>query len=108
MVDEVANLPNAFGPFCAGFLQAYLDRVRDLTGASGEAALHDPCAVLAVTHPELFEFGRHAVRIELDGRYTRGMTVIDQRLPDTGTVEVAWGVDAPAVLALIAQAVASA
>jgi hypothetical protein len=47
----------------------------------------------------------HSVRVELDGRYTRGMTVIDQRVPETGAVEVAWGVDAAAALALIRQSI---
>ena len=82
-------------------------RIRELTGED-LAALHDPCAVLAVTHPDRFGFGAHSVRIELDGKYTRGMTVIDRRVENTGPVEVAWNVDAPAVLALIAQSVARA
>ena len=67
MVDEVAGMPNVFGPFCAGFLQAYLDRVGDLTGVSGEAALHDPCAVLAITDPDLFEGRRRQVWVECHG-----------------------------------------
>ena len=41
--------------------------------------LHDPCAVMAVTHPELFEFEAKNVAIELTGTHTRGMTVIDER-----------------------------
>ena len=61
-----------------------------------------------MTQPELFGFGSHSVRIELDGRYTRGMTVIDQRVPNTGPVEIAWDVDAEAALAAIHHAVESA
>ncbi|HJM00288.1 MAG TPA: nucleoside hydrolase, partial [Acidimicrobiales bacterium] len=41
--------------------------------------LHDPCAVLAITHPELFEFEPRNVTVETEGVYTRGMTVVDQR-----------------------------
>jgi inosine-uridine nucleoside N-ribohydrolase len=93
--------------FTAALLSHYGQRIVELTGED-LAALHDPCAVLAVTHPHLFEFGRHSVRVELDGRYTRGMTVIDQRVADTGDVEVAWGADADQLLALIHQAVANA
>ena len=36
------------------------------------------------------------------------MTVIDRRIEKTGSVEVAWDVDAPPALALIRHAVANA
>jgi hypothetical protein len=36
--------------------------------------------VPAVTHPELFGFGDHPVRIELDDTHTRGVT------PSTGAL----------------------
>jgi inosine-uridine nucleoside N-ribohydrolase len=106
-IASLAELGTPIGDFTAGLMTFYAQRIIELTG-SDLAALHDVCAVLAVTHPDCFEFGRHSVRVELDGRYTRGMTVIDQRIPDTGAVEVAWGVDADRVLALLYQAVASA
>lgn len=41
--------------------------------------LHDPCAVLALTHPELFTFSLRHVVVETRGEYTRGMTVVDHR-----------------------------
>ena len=110
MVDEVAAMPNVFGPFCAGFLQAYLDRVGELTGASGEAALHDPCAVLAITDPDLFEGRRRQVWVECHGSHTRGMTLVDRRpwAPD-GNVQWCERIDAPpppprAIIAAIAAA----
>ena len=46
--------------------------------------LHDPCAVLALTHPNLFTFERLHVDVELQGAKTRGMTVVDQRAVKTG------------------------
>jgi inosine-uridine nucleoside N-ribohydrolase len=109
MVDEVAALPNAFGPFCAGFLQAYLDRVRDLTGASGEAALHDPCAVLAITDPALFQMRPREVKVECLGRHTRGMTLVDQRpWARGGNVEWCETIDAEPALRLIVDSIAAA
>jgi inosine-uridine nucleoside N-ribohydrolase len=89
--------------FVAALLRHYRARIHELAGED-LAALHDPCAVLAVTHPELFSFTPHRVRVELHSTQTRGMTVIDRRVPK-GPVEVAWTVDAPRVLDLIAQAV---
>jgi inosine-uridine nucleoside N-ribohydrolase len=106
-VAWVEDLGTPLSEFVAGLLSFYAERILELTGDSELAALHDPCAVLAVTHPQLFIFGTHRVQVELDGRYTRGMTVIDRR--DTnGPVAVAWETDADTDLELIRQAVASA
>ena len=65
------------------FIDQNFDRIitslRGLTGTT-EVAMHDPCAVFAVTHPELFEFMPREVMVELMGTLTRGMTVVDERL----------------------------
>jgi len=91
-------------PYVAALLRHYLagHRYREASGAP----LHDPCAVLAVTHPELFRFADHPAAVECAGELTRGMTVVDRR-PWAGgdTVSVATSVDAPAVLDLAAAAV---
>jgi len=42
-------------------------------------ALHDPVAVMAVTHPELLEMESRHVVVEIAGKHTRGMTVVDER-----------------------------
>ena len=109
MVDEVAGMSNVFGPFCAGFLQAYLDRVGDLTGVSGEAALHDPCAVLAITDPDLFEVRRRQVWVECHGSHTRGMTLVDRRpWVRDGNVQWCERIDAAAATRAIIAAIAAA
>jgi inosine-uridine nucleoside N-ribohydrolase len=105
-IDALAGIGTPLGTFLNGLLTYYAARIVELTGED-LAALHDPCAVLAVTHPELFDFGRHRVQVELQGEHTRGMTVVDRRIADTGPVEVAWNVDAERVLALIAQAISA-
>ena len=72
---------------------------------------HDPGAVLAVTHPELFTFEGRLVHVELAGTHTRGMTLVDEREPrisEAGNCRVAYGVDANEVTALIMQAVREA
>jgi inosine-uridine nucleoside N-ribohydrolase len=53
---------------------------RHSEGAMRGAALHDPLAVLAITHPALFERARRHVVVETRGEFTAGMTVIDERL----------------------------
>ena len=43
------------------------------------AALHDPCAVVALTAPDLFRTKDFHVDIETKGTLTRGMTLVDLR-----------------------------
>ena len=95
VVAFLERIGTPIGDFTAALMRHYQRRIIELTGHD-LAAIHDACAVLAVTHPELFTFGSHSVRIELNGDYTRGMTVIDRRAAVTGNVEVAWEADAPA------------
>ncbi len=62
----------------ADLVLAYLDHIETLTGAR-RGGLHDPCAVLAVTHPDVISAEPRRVEIELAGTLTRGMTVVDRR-----------------------------
>jgi inosine-uridine nucleoside N-ribohydrolase len=57
------------------FSAMYVSRHDDMQGA----AVHDPCAVMALTHPQIFESRQVHVAVETHGRLTRGMTVVDQR-----------------------------
>ena len=43
------------------------------------APVHDVCAVLPFSHPDLLNYKTMHVAIECEGRHTRGMTVCDQR-----------------------------
>jgi inosine-uridine nucleoside N-ribohydrolase len=73
------------------------------------AAVHDPLAVLAVTHPSLFERSHHHVVIETRGEHTRGMTVIDRRTVSDRqppNCEVLTSVDADAGFNLLIDALA--
>lgn len=90
--------------FAAELLEFYIARYHAL-GLPG-AAVHDACAVLAVTHPDLFERRRHPIDVELTGQHTRGMTVIDQRPQSSGSTEadVVWSVDDQRVIELIIEA----
>lgn len=75
------------------------------------AALHDPLAVLALSHPELFVGTDRHVVIETRGEYTAGMTVIDRRdITDRGSpnAHVLDRVDADAAWMLVLDALAAA
>jgi inosine-uridine nucleoside N-ribohydrolase len=78
-IDRIRVLPGRLAAVIADlfvfFSGTYVARHDNLRGAP----VHDPCAVLALTHPTLFQSMRTHVEIETQGQHTRGMTVIDQR-----------------------------
>lgn len=86
------------------FSGTYVNRHDDLLGAP----VHDPLAVLALTHPHLLQHRAAHVAVETAGDLTRGMTVIDNRhlverpAPNT---RVVTAVDADGGFAVIHEAV---
>jgi len=88
------------------FSSTYVSRHEGMRGA----AVHDPCAVMALTHPDLFERVRRRVVIETTGEHTRGMTLIDQRHlieRPAPNCDVLTRVDADAAFAVIVDSIAS-
>jgi inosine-uridine nucleoside N-ribohydrolase len=73
------------------------------------APVHDPCSVMALTHPHLFGRSFANVTVETSGELTRGMTVIDQRSlvdrPEPNCDRLI-SIDADAAWAVVAEAVA--
>ncbi len=81
-------------------------RIDELVGER-RSALHDPCAVLALTDPSLLTLEHRAVDIELTGTLTRGMTVVDERTTrrrDPANAEVAYQIDAEGAMSVIVEA----
>ncbi|WP_419841226.1 nucleoside hydrolase [Candidatus Poriferisodalis sp.] len=109
---EVIAALRAGGGTVAGFVAElfdfYVAGYRERAGLDA-APLHDPCAVLALTHPELLGFAARRVEVETTGVLTRGMTVVDERPGADGTpnCDVAYGIDADAAAELIVDAVCS-
>lgn len=91
--------------FAAQIFDYLHDRMAALTGRR-MSAMHDPCAVLAVTHPHLLETAPRAVAVELAGTLTRGMTVVDQRVSrrrDEANVNVAYRIDAVCAMEVVME-----
>ena len=92
-------------PTCSTFYSAgYVERDPTLAGA----AVHDPCAVLALTHPELFEREPGTSPSRPPARLTRGMTVIDRRTMPTdppANCDVLTRIDGDAAWDVIVDAV---
>jgi inosine-uridine nucleoside N-ribohydrolase len=109
-VERLANTPTRAAKFCEELMIFYrafsirlaginatdpTDPANSVASAAVRAPLFDPCAVLAVTHPELFVMNRRHVVVETEGRHTRGMTVADLR---------AWANPADANVTVVEQA----
>ena len=96
--------------FLADVLTHFATAYRDVYFSEALGPLHDPCAVLALTHPGLFTFERLHVDVELQGARTRGMTVVDRRGVKTGqtpNVSVAMKVRGNTVKQLIIETLRS-
>lgn len=107
LADDIRAVNNPGATVLADLMNSYLDQAEKL-GAGRLGGLHDPCAVLAVTHPEVVSSTARHVAVELDGSITRGMTVVDQRRARTGEPNVFHGhtLDHPKARSLIIEAIA--
>jgi inosine-uridine nucleoside N-ribohydrolase len=78
-IGRVRELPGRLAETLADLLTffsgTYVSRHDNMLGA----AVHDPLAVMALTHRDLFTSSFSHVDVETGGEHTRGMTVIDQR-----------------------------
>lgn len=109
-IDRVKSLPGRLALVLGDLMQFFTDTyMRRHHGMDG-GAVHDPLAILALTHPHLFDSKMSHVVIELMGTHTRGMTLIDERdlreVKDANC-EVLMRVDAPAAFDLMIDAIAT-
>ena len=106
-VEQLRAAPGVNARLFADLLTEFSDRYRarqfDVVGAP----MHDPLAVLALTHPELFVSYEARLDIEVVGTHTRGMTVVDRRsfreMPKANC-RVLESVDADAAFRLVVDA----
>ena len=115
LVERIRSLGTRTGTFVADLLDFYLDGYAATHFGERAAPLHDPCALLVLTHPELFERHPLPISVETSGHLTRGMTVLDRRqralgltaTADAAEPSTAWvhDVDADAVFELLVQAI---
>jgi len=108
MVADLRQIGNQGAEMLADLIAAYLDKA-EARGAPRQGGMHDPCAVLAVTHPDLIGRTLRSVEVELNGDFTRGMTVVDQRpgSRSAGNVEHCHSLDDGRCRSLLLEAVAA-
>lgn len=109
-VDMVRALPGNLAAVLADLLDFFSGTYRSRHHGIGGAAVHDPLAVMALTHPQLFTRKNVHVEIETQGHRTLGQTVVDLRdlkeVP-TGNCEWQTGLDADAAWQVIVSSIAS-
>lgn len=109
-IDQVAAIGSDFTTLMSDLFRFFTDNYISRHDRMPGAALHDPLAVLAVTHPDLFEHTERHVTVETRGAYTTGMTVIDRRdISERGepNARVLDRVDADAAWQVVLDALAS-
>ena len=104
---EIADLRAAgtvTSTFAADALGFYADYSRRSYGIA-KSSMHDPCAVLEVVRPDLFERQPMHVAVETSGVHTRGMTLCDHR-PNAAepNTDVLVGADGAEAVRLIMDA----
>lgn len=103
--ERVRALGNPVSDIVAQWLEFFYIFHRSI-GYEG-APMHDPCAVMALLHPEIFTSKKMYVQIETTGEYCRGMTVGDVRgfSGHAPNAEVLLDVDRERFAALLVEAI---
>jgi len=78
-IAAVRALDTPLAAFGADLLEYFSEAYARTFGGEPKGPLHDPCAVLAVTDPQLFTAAAYHVAVETQGELTRGATVVDRR-----------------------------
>lgn len=111
--DTIARIRangGSMAEFTAALMDFFTEAYGRRAGGPPRGPLHDPCAVLALTHPELFASEPMHVAIELAGEHTRGMTLADQRnhrAKGAPNAEVLTRIDADAATRILVDTLAS-
>lgn len=75
-INTIRRLSDKFNLLADMFV--YLQNTcKDEIASTGGIALHDPCPIMYLIHPEIFEINEYKVDIEIKGELTYGQTVVD-------------------------------
>ncbi|MBU6316148.1 MAG: nucleoside hydrolase [Acidobacteria bacterium] len=108
-IETVRALQGRLATVLADLLDFFSGTYTSRHHGIGGAPVHDPLAVMALTHPQLFTTRNAHVAIETAGTRTLGMTVIDQRdLKEVPEGNCTWqtDVDADAAWQVVVDAIA--
>jgi inosine-uridine nucleoside N-ribohydrolase len=80
LAERLRALGGPAATLCAEVVETELAAFGRFATSSPLPPLHDPVALLAVTHPHLFERQRTPIHVETGGTRSRGATLVDRRL----------------------------
>jgi inosine-uridine nucleoside N-ribohydrolase len=80
LVARLRALPGPAARLTAEILETELAGYGRYASSSPEPPLHDPVALLAVTHPHLFTEEPRPIHVELAGSHSRGTTHVERRV----------------------------
>ena len=107
VVERMRAMNHVVGRVCAewmGFFGSSYNRIWEFDAPP----VHDPCTVAALIDPDVIEWREAFVAVELEGRWTRGATVVDlhHRYPNhAANAQVAMKLDARGYWDLVLDAV---
>jgi pyrimidine-specific ribonucleoside hydrolase len=83
VVARMTRMNHAVGRTCAEWMGFFGSSYREIWEFAAPP-VHDPCTVAALIEPDLIQWRDAFVAVELEGRWTRGTTVVDlyRRYPD--------------------------
>jgi purine nucleosidase/pyrimidine-specific ribonucleoside hydrolase len=83
VVERMSAMQHRVGQVCAAWMGFFGDSYQRLWEFDAPP-VHDPCTVAALISPALIEWREAFVAVELEGRWTRGTTVVDlyERYPE--------------------------
>ena len=76
VVDRMAAMDHRVGQVCAAWMGFFGDSYNRLWEFDAPP-VHDPCTIAALIDPSVIEWREAFVAVELEGRWTRGTTVVD-------------------------------
>lgn len=92
LADRLRSIGGPAAVMVAEVVEAQLGTFATYAATTDAPPLHDPVALLALTHPHLFESVRAPIRVETAGHESRGATIVDRRLSRPGGPDPADGV----------------
>lgn len=109
VVSQMQAMDHPVGQTCAAWMGFFGDSYERIWEFDSPP-VHDPCTIAALVDPDVIQWREAFVAVELEGRWTRGTTVVDlfERYPDERpNAQVALRLDADRYWRLVLAAVDS-